>query len=153
MITIHLPVKKYLKKYLISKYGDNFNVTMNSALGIIVSSVLQNKKYIYNYTLKKNKSEDVFVFNVSLRHFKDNGCHITEHHLYYINKALEDDFAQDIFMQAITNKHNFNIAYKDTIIAILQTYHIDESELSYSTIRKRFNRNKDGIMKKLKISA
>lgn len=153
MITIDLPVKKYLKKYLIIEYGESLCPTRESFFGILVNSVLQKKKYLYEYKEPKEQFNATYPININLSDYGKDGCWITHQHLYYIQKGIDEIFIKNLFTQAILNKHNFNINYKETIISLLETYGIEESELSYSTIRKKFNRAKGGLMDKLGIKA
>ncbi|MBS9766520.1 MAG: hypothetical protein KGV44_03130 [Flavobacteriaceae bacterium] len=56
-----------------------------------------------------------------------------------------------MYRTAIINYQSFGIQYKKSITAYLESFNITEDELSYSTIRKDFNRKKSEIENALRL--
>lgn len=148
MIQIKIPVPNYLKKYLLTLYGDNYQATLNDELGILVINCLQKKTY-YNYKLDMRSATTFFPVNISFSQLDKDGCIISERKIIEIYKTLDYNFRLSMYRSAILNKENFGIEYKKTVLAHLRTFGITEDEMSYSSIRKDFNRRKGGIAIKM----
>lgn len=151
MVTIHLPVKSYIQKYLHALYGDDYHLSINDDFGILIMSCLEKKSY-YNYKKEKDNRDSVFAIHVSISFFDKYGFVITEQKISQIHKALEYTFRKNIYRYAILNHTKFGIQYKKSILTFLQSYGISEKELNYDSLRKDFNRHKADIESKLTLT-
>jgi|GEM_PF-318468 len=149
MICIELAVTGYLFQYLTAVYGKGYQATHKDALGIVILSVLEGKKSIYYEFSKKKEGDCIFPIKLSLSFFEKYGCHISDHYLCMIQKYADDEFRRHLFHSALINRQYFQIPYKTTIDRMLAAYGISEDELSYSTIRKAFNRKKTALSQRL----
>ena len=147
-ISICLKVPKYLKKVLEVKFGENYHAKENNWFGTLVLNVLTKKSDRY-YTLQKNNATECFVFTISQMKAKYKGYGISELKLKSIVRSIDSNFREDLYYNAIRNQIYYGIDYKTTIEDILDSYDIEEDELSYETLRKDFNRNKHRILKNI----
>ncbi len=145
MITIELPVPAYLHSYLTTVYGKDYKVSATDDLGILILNVLSKKYDYYKYNREYDKNSSRYTITMSISTLEKHGCNITQQKINQINKHIDSSFRTSLFRAAIINKEYFNIQYKETINAILNSFNIDEADLSYSTIRKDFNRKKNSI--------
>ncbi len=150
-ITIALPVKSYIKKYLETQYGADYKVNISDSFGILILNVLHKKTSYYNYKREKDNREESFPIHISLSNFEKYGCGITDMQLYLIHKSIDYDFRMSMFQAAVINHRKFGIRYKESIESFLDSFNISEDELSYSTIRKDFNRKKTKIEQSLNL--
>lgn len=148
MVILQLPVSNYIKKYLIALYGESYKLTINDELGILIRNCLQKKTY-YNYKPIKDIRNTHYSIHISISQFEKYGCMIREQQISEIYKTLDFNFRNNIYRQAVINKIKFNIDYKDSVLAYLSSFGISENEMSYSTIRKDFNRKKEKIESQL----
>lgn len=151
MVIIFLPVSDYIKKYLTALYGESYKVSINDEFGILIKNCLQKKTY-YKYKPSKDNRSTHYPIHISISQLEKYGCIIREQQVSEIYKTLDFNFRNNIYRQAVINKTKFNIDYKDSVLAYLSSYGIKENEMSYSTIRKDFNRKKRTIERQLVLS-
>ncbi len=148
-ITIQLSVNSYIKKYLESAYGLEYKVSNTDDFGILILNTLGKKSTYYEYKREKDNRSDLYTIHISLSNFEKYGCTISERQLYLIHKSIDYNFRSAMYRAAIVNYESFGIQYKKSINAYLKSFDITEDELSYSTIRKDFNRKKADIQASL----
>jgi len=142
-ITIEIPIKSYLKKYIEVSFGENIKLSERTWIGIIIYNVIKRKTFKNNYDYKP-VSEDInaqMQFKISSDTSYRYGCILLPTQIYYINSALDGLFKGEIVKQALINQNNYGIDFKTSILTILDAYDITEDELNYESIRKYFNRN------------
>lgn len=142
-ITIEIPVKSYLKKYIEASFGGNIKLSERTWIGIIIYNVIKRKTFKNNYDYKPI-GKDInakMQFKISSDKSYRYGCVLLPTQIYYINLALDNLFKGEIVKQALINQSNYNIDFKTSILTILDAYDITEDELNYQSIRKYFNRN------------
>lgn len=152
MLQLKIPVPTYLKKFLTKSYGDDYKVSFNDEIGVLILNTLKNKSVYHEITLSKNQREydtDYFCVEISLSNFDKYGCHITQKDLILLRKSLDNLFRNQMFRTGVMNQSLMNIPFKNTFEMYLKTYGITEDDLSYSTIRRDFNRKKNAIAKRL----
>ncbi len=150
MITITLKVPGYIKSYLSTIHGETYKVSTRDSFGILVLNTLKKKSYYYQHA-EDDKCTVDYPIVISLSTFEKYGCTITQEQMTQIYKSIDSDFRESLYITAIVNKAYFGIDYKATITKLLYTYNIDENDLSYSTIRKDFNRKKTKIASSLNL--
>lgn len=148
MITIEIPVSPYIKKYLIAVYGEKYKLSLKDDFGILVLNCLQKKTY-YQYKVEKDDRTTSFPVKISISQFEKYGCLIKEQQLYEIHKTLDSQFRESIYRASIINNVRFNIEFKESIWAHLESYDITEEDIRWDTIRKDFNRKKTRIKEQL----
>lgn len=158
MFTATLPLKPYLKKYLIRKCKITQGKLVitpamkNDQIGFSLYIIeLLNKKR--NYYMAHNK-EDVTKFIASLtdsieisldqRYATECGMFIHPEKVFYINSFIEKAFRNEMFGVINGNcMYNPNLVIKNIIYDFCGIYDITEDDLSIDTIYKVYQRYKD----------
>lgn len=151
MVHIDLAVPSYLRTYLISLFGDNYRVSSKDDLGILILNTLRKKSHYYKHVPKQDERSVYYSLHISMSLFEKYGCTLSSEQLFQIYKQLDSGFRRSLYVNAIVNKEYQSIPYKNSIENTLQAFGIGEDELSYSTIRKDFNRKKVHLQQRLQI--
>jgi len=158
MVKIQLQVPKYLKKILVTKYGDNFILKENTLLGMAICNVLMSKNYAVHRYRKNEKLKMLYrykelseSFNIRLSVNKAirKGFEINDNKLHKIVRGIDKSIREDLYKTAINNKEFYDIEYQTTFYNFLDEYDITEEELSYESLRKDFNRRKEKLTENL----
>lgn len=160
-VLLQLPVPRYLKKILEVKFGENATASRKNLLGLTIISTLkgkrdkdyENSRKVYNsgnYRFKD--AQHYFFVNISLDIAKRKGFTHSIDTSKQIVKAFDRDIREQLYIDCIFNKEKYGIEYQTTILNFLDFYDITEEELSYDSLRKDFNRNKNKLAERLKIS-
>lgn len=143
-ITLQIPTKSYLKKYLEVSFGKDIKLTERNWLGVMVLNILKRKTFKNpSYDFKKyNYTYDVEItVSLHIGQAYRNGSVLLEPQKYFLNRSIDQIFKEELIKQALINQSNYNIDFKTSILNILEAYDIADDELDYQTIRKYFNRN------------
>lgn len=143
-ITLQIPTKSYLKKYLEVSFGKDIKLTERNWLGVMVLNILKRKTFKnpsydfkkYNYTYNAE-----ITVSLHIGQAYRNGSVLLEPQKYFLNRSIDQIFKEELIKQALINQSNYNIDFKTSILNILEAYDIADDELDYQTIRKYFNRN------------
>lgn len=150
LLTIHLGLPQHLKKFLISKFGEEYHLSREDFLGILISSLLEKKSTgQYPYKLDKEKYSEKYLIHISLSYAQKNGIYLIQEHEALIRRSVENIFRNNLYEQALINKECYGIDYKTTFLNTLEFYGISEDNKSYFQMLMRdFNRKKEGIKSK-----
>lgn len=138
---IKIPVKTYVKKYLIARYGTQHTITKNSLLGILVFNQLSK-----NFSPTKNLQTGSAVYEVHLTDwcFKNVGHSIDVATLQALGKALELLFREDLHQYVLAQllkQEKATTAIKE----FLKNYDVTEDELKFESVYKDYKRKHDSI--------
>ncbi|WP_340074515.1 hypothetical protein [Leptobacterium sp. I13] len=148
-ITLNIPLKTYLKKYLIQKYGDTHYVSRRSWLGKYLISILD-KQY---RKAKVDISKDSFyTISVPPTIVKEVGFNISAVKMKYLEEMIQKVFLNDLYSYIeisvgsrlkFLNKEYDSINKQNTMQAIVQFlkfYEIAEDEVSIDSLYRTFYR-------------
>lgn len=139
-LCLELPVPADLHKILLFRYGPNYTASETEWLGITILHAL-NKKSARNYNYKRRTSYNcIFQVRISLDKANRTGFKLDAQKAHQIAKAMQRHFREELFMQTLINKDLYLIDYQTTLMDFLDVHDIDDSELSYRTLRKAFDR-------------
>ncbi|WP_275552680.1 hypothetical protein [Tenacibaculum piscium] len=149
MITLEIPIKPYLKKYLTKKYGEVHTVKKTSLLGGVIIDILDKDYKKENIQLQQKDTYRVCIpgtivqrigFEISfvkLKQLADRVCKIFYNDLEsYINVSIDQD------LKIINEKHQ-TINKQNKIKAIQQFlfyYGISEDEISADSVYRAMTR-------------
>ena len=142
-VSINIPFKPYLKKYIQIQFGEKIYLSERNWLGILILNILKRKSFKNNYDFKaldptiKDSLTVITHEDKSYRY----GCVLLPTQIYYLNSAIDDFFKRELIKQALVNQNNYGIDFKTTINNFLEAHDITEDDLNYQSIRKYFNRN------------
>jgi hypothetical protein len=150
-LTIHLPVSKPIKKFLVAKFGEEYHPTQNEWFGILITSLLHKKSYgDFRQTKKTEELAETYKIGIRISFSEKHGIFLEKNHESLIQKAVENIFRDSIYEQAIMNKQYYGIDYKTSIENALDFYGIVEDAKSYySTLIRDFTRKKEAIMERM----
>ncbi len=143
-VTIEIPTKSYLRKFIAVGFGSDIKLTERNWIGVLVLNILKRKTFknpSYDYKRYNFTYNDSLTFKVHLDKTYRYGCVLLDPQKYYINRSIDGIFKDEIIKQGLINQSAYNIDFKTSILNILEAYDITEEELNYETIRKHYNRN------------
>lgn len=144
---IQLLLPQYLVKYMRKLYGEPYRVSHQDEVGLYILNVLKRKTTASQYRYAPRKGVLLpYMIALTSSVYSKRGCIITQEQIALMVKFVDSRFRHELFRQALVNYRYFKIPYKDSLMAGLEFYDIQETELPYDTIRKDFNRKKRGIV-------
>lgn len=149
-ISLEIPIKSYLKKYLEVSFGKEIKLTERSWLGLLVLNLLKRQNFKNkNYEYSPKNYNDSLILTMHLDKMYRHGSVVNEVHVHYFNKAIAHIMRDELIKQALINERIYGINFKTSILNVLDAYDITEEELNYENIRKHFNRHYKTIEKRL----
>lgn len=149
MIKISIPVKPFVKKYLIKRYGTACRISRKSFFGLFLSEMLVKK-------VEKSNPFDSEQFDVEIPEYYLNtdGYTIDSGKLRTIGLALERMFFDDFyhFVDLRLQEGTFTKASK-AIETFLKLYEITEDELRKDSMYRNYQRYCGESIKSKKIVA
>jgi len=143
-ITVDFPVKRYLRKYLQTKYGTNLLVASRSnALGYLVIALLNRTP---DEPVVKDTYDDVFAVRVPESIYTSNGLYITGKQMVMFNKIVDKLFREELF-HYIMMAHRFHgQKFSYALNEFLNYYGINEDDINSESLLKDFKRRKIKMM-------
>ena len=151
LVTLHVPVKSYLKKYLTSKYGTEHCVSRRSWLGKYLVNLLDKQ---YRKSKEHIPGVDYYTIGIPSSIVKDVGFDINGLKLKDLSDMIHKVFLNDLYsyievsvgsgLKFINHDHD-SINKQNVVRAIsqfLKYYDIHEDEISTDTIYKGFYRDR-----------
>lgn len=141
MITLKIPCKTHVKKYLIARYGLQHTITRQSLLGVMVHEKLSKN---YNPNERIRFTDDVYEVVLTEWCFKNVGHSIDMQTLNALGSALYYLFREDMHLfvrSKIVKGEKATSAIKE----FLNNYGITEDDLKFETVYRDYKRKHDGI--------
>ena len=134
MISIQIPVKSHIKKYLDLKYGKQ-TVSKKTFLGLYVSEMLTK-----NICASNPFKEEYYELFISSYYFNTKGHSLSKGVLRTLGLSLESLFYEDFyhFVDIKLMEGNLN-AYK-SVKMFLKIYGISEDELKLESMYRKYQR-------------
>lgn len=151
LITLNIPLKPYLKKYLTQKYGNTHLVSRRSWLGRYLIDLLDKNYHKKKVNIKK---EDYYPISIPCWIVKEVGFDISAAKLNNLENMIHKIFLNDLYSYIevsvgsklkIYNEKYESINKQNTLGAIFQFlnfYAITEDEISPDSIYRSFYRNR-----------
>lgn|SRR5690606_16191141 len=141
MITLKIPCKSYVRKYLIARYGLNHTITKQSLLGMMVHEKLSKN---YNPADYIRRSDDVYEVVLTDWCFRNVGHSIDIPTLNALGSAMYYLFREDLYLyvrQQLAKGEKATTAIKE----FLQMFDITEDELKFETVYRDYKRKHASI--------
>lgn len=151
LITLNIPLKSYLKKYLTQKYGNTHCVSRRSWLGRYLVDLLDKN---YRKTKADIKKEDFYPISIPSSIVKEVGFDISATKLKHLVEMIDKVFLNDLYSYIevsvgsnlkFYNEEHESINKQNTLRAIsqfLKFYTITEDEKSPDSIYRTFYRDR-----------
>jgi len=150
-ITLNIPIKSHLKKYLTHKFGEEHSVSKKSWFGRYLVDLLD-KDYRKTKTILNESS--YYTVGIPNYIFNEVGFDISNVKLKHLNDMINKVFLNDMISYIevsvgnklhFLNEHHNSLNKQNVQKAIkqfLDFYNINEDELSVDTVYKSYFRNK-----------
>ena len=151
IITLNIPVKEYLRKYLNQKYGPMHAVSKTSWLGMYIVDLLDKD---YRRSKVNLNNESFYTVSVPLSIVKEVGFDICGMKLKNLSKMIHKIFLNDLYGYIEVSMGNnlkfYNEAHKTlnkqnvmrAIGQFLKFYSISEDEISVDSIYRNYYRDR-----------
>lgn len=137
MISISIPVKKHVKKYLCKKYGDEHRVSRKTFIGLLLLELI-NKKI--EKPSQKFECSDRYNMIIPEYYFNTKGFVIGYNKAKFLGMCLEKLFYEDFhsFVDMELKKEKTN-AYK-AVVLFCRLYLIEEDDIKIESMYRNFQR-------------
>jgi hypothetical protein len=141
MISIQIPVKAHVYKYLNSQFGLSMTLTKSHSVGLLLSHLLKrnSKDKQYEYVLQsyeKSYTVDIpkgFVFNRGVRY-------LSTYSVMQLNNFV-DDLIKAQFFTFMELHLAAGVMRRDAIYKFRERYGFGEDELAFETLKKAYYRH------------
>lgn len=151
-IILHMPLKSYLCKFLIKKYGTHHKVSINSSLGIYLTDLLD-KQYRKEHRSLKEKNFYPFHFPKSIvekRGFDMSSAKMKKFEIFMQKLFLSslDDYITTSMHSNLMVPGETNFYKQDVMKAMKQFLHcygVTEDEIKLDSLYRNYKREKNNI--------
>lgn len=136
MIEVKIPVKKYVLKYLIKRYGTLHTVSKTSLIGSLVLVALENK---VEKPDKHIPAKHQYSVSLPEFYFNTKGHTIPRNKLQYLGNCLEVLFKEDMraYLELQVRK---GLKAQPELKLFLQAYDITEDDIKLESLYKNWQR-------------
>lgn len=151
-VSFHLPVKPYLKKYLLKKYGESFVVSRNSWLGSYLIEMMDKEYRKVNSQIDRESSYELIIpTSIVVR----KGFDISTAKMKLLNEMIRKIFVNDlssyIEVSMCAKLHFKNEKHKSynkqnamqAIYQFLEFYGIEEGDLKVESLYRDYQRQRE----------
>ncbi len=161
-ITLNIPLKSFLKKYLTHKYGEEHDISRRTWFGRYIIDILDKNYKKSNVDIKKDSFYPVHVSSCII---KEVGFDISATKLKLLSEMIYKVFLNDLYSYievsignnlSFFNEKHESINKQNVLQAIsqfLKFYDINESELSPDSVYRNFYRERKSDKKEKKKKA
>lgn len=150
-VTVKIPVKSHVKKYLSERYGIEHTLTKTTLLGILVFNVLDKKlaRPIKDFS----DYDEKYAIVVPQRYFNERGFAIDLRKRRFLAICLEKVFNEDfhLFIDTVISS-KLKVSAVQAMKIFLKKYQITENEAKFETLYRNYQRYcKENITQKKKL--
>lgn len=148
-ISISIPVKPHVKKYISLRYGTEHTLTKKSLLGILIFNILDKK------TKKPDRGfldyKEKYVIQISRQYFYESGFSITLKKRRFLAICLEKLFIEDFYSYVDIAVSKMNYTAVEAMRVFFAQYEISEDEVKFYSMYRQYQRHcENGIKAKKK---
>jgi len=138
MISISIPVKKHVKKYLIAKYGSEHIVSRKSFIGLLLLELLQKKM---EKPTQKFDCDERYKMIIPEYYFNTKGFSIGYNKAKFLGICLEKLFYEDFhgFIAIELKKEKAN-AYQ-AVVLFCKIYNLEEDDIKMESMYRNYQRH------------
>ena len=152
-INFSCPTKLYLRKFLEFDLPASNVADQRTLLGQTLVTQIERSKTSYYQFFADDDYDTDFNSHISCKlpywYMERMGLKLDEHHIIFLNNLWTHQFFQQAHcaFDVAYNLSHGRFTYRQMIDEFLDRYNIVEEELSYSTVRKRYQRYKEWLEK------
>lgn len=140
LVSVHIPCKVHVKKYLIGRYGAKHTMSKKSLLGTILFHLLDKNCPKANFQSDDYKHK--YDIMVPEYYFNTRGFEIGTKKKQYLALCFEKIFFEDLMQSieiAVSKYHQKPIV---AIRMFLENYNISENDVNFDSIYRQYQREK-----------
>ncbi|MBQ0907471.1 hypothetical protein KBJ98_02015 [Flavobacterium sp. F-328] len=146
-ISITIPVKPHIKKYISIRYGTEHTLTKKSLIGILLFNVLDKKTEKPNQNFKEYSEK--YLIHISPQYFYEKGFSIPLRKRRFLAICLEKLFIEDFYAYVDISVSNMNCTAVEAMRIFFKQYSISEDEIKFYSFYRQYQRHcKNGIKAK-----
>jgi hypothetical protein len=137
MISVSIPVKAHVKKYLIKKYGTVHTISKKTFLGLLLLELINDK------VMPSDRSFvdfDRYELNIPDFYFAKKGFHIDRHKARFLGTCLEKLFFEDFYSFVDVELAKGKTNAMKSVKLFLLIYDISENEMKLESMYRNFQR-------------
>lgn len=152
MITIQIPVKAHVYKYLTSQFGPAMTLSRSHSVSLLLMHLLKRNSSDKQYDYVTKSYENSYTVQITKGFVFDRGaCYLSSYSVMQLN-----NFVDDLIKAQFFNFMEFALATgmmrRDAIYKFRERYGFEEHELAFETLKKayyRHERSQQGLVNKL----
>lgn len=143
--TFYIPVSPHVRKFLTAKYSDEYRVSKNDFLGLLLTPFFTKEIKI----LKKEESvtdsikSEVYPISISFDFFQRQGCFISHDQLRLIGRTLDKYFREMLFNHVSIYSSMYGVSKKQCIIDFCEMYGISPDDFNPESLYRDFKRKSE----------
>lgn len=149
-LTVRLPCKPVVKKYLINRYGENCTVQKNDWVKQLLLSMLQRKISKYDSEITLQYYTESYDMPLNLDEYLRYGDELSKTAIREINNRIEDDIHNQLFRFLEFYVHVCGYRLKDSIEMFQTFYAFPEECYSSDAIKKYYQRRIQPYVSKIR---
>jgi len=142
-LTITIPVKPHLKKFLLKRYNGHPCLSMTDEFSAVLIQIIEGKRFLKPYEYENRKYTDSITFSIPAWYSSLNMITLKPSHLILFNQFVDGAFRERIFdsvmIELANSPREYNVI-KPVIKRFMVYYDINEDELAYDSLMKYFYR-------------
>ena len=137
MIIVSIPVKNYVKKYLIKKYGTTHTVSKKTFLGLLLLELINDK-----VEKPERKFEELDSYDISIPeyYFNTKGFTINSDKAKFLGLCLEKLFFEDYYAFVDLELAKGKLDACKSVKLFYRLYDLHEHELKFETMYRKYQR-------------
>ncbi|MDX5396279.1 MAG: hypothetical protein LPK21_08760, partial [Hymenobacteraceae bacterium] len=139
-MTLKIPVKPHVSKYLQKKYGADYKLNKRDAISITLYNMLRRPSTDARLSSRTKRCTAVFEVNLSAFAFFKKGCrNLDAYTIIQFNSYVEDCIDTEFFSY-VENLESLGLQQKEAIAHFMLKYEFDETDVKYDTLKKAYQR-------------
>jgi hypothetical protein len=142
-VTVGMPVKGYLKKYVLWKenYPENgvLDLSKGGEIPMVLSGLLTGKMTFYEHEENQNNKlkdyDEELRVKVTLSHYNNQLLFYTKNGIRFFNKYLWRNFHETLLMRILWNEPS-GVSEKDTILTFMEVINVTEDDITFDALKK-----------------
>lgn len=134
MFTVTVPVKPFVKHYLISRYGNPVNLPRKTMIRNIFLATLFKKHPDY-YQIKIRRQKCHVDIKLSREEFSVHGSEVNPALGHHISSIFEEKIKMEMYFEVRSLVLNQNMSVKDAILQWSKSHGYTEETFSFEAIR------------------
>ena len=139
LISIKIPTKSHIKKFISTRYGTEHTVSKKSMLGVIIISLLDKNVLRPEYSFENCNEE--YIVHISEYYMNIKGFNLSVKTVKFLSILIEKLFYEDLFMYMDLSISKFNVSAQEALGCFFKEYNISEDELNFDSVYKKYQRH------------